>query len=337
MNFVTQQTTKNRRNLTQPRFNYKPFEYPEAFEYAKKQLHSFWIPDECSLTQDVIDWESKLTEVEKSVIAGVLKGFTQAEIIIGDYWTGVDKWFPKPEISYMAKAFSTFEGIHGESYNLLSETLGIDDFKAFLADPAARERLENLINVRDNSSHDIARSLAVFSAFAEGVSLFSSFAILMRFPAQNKMKGVGNIIEYSSRDENLHSSAGIWLFKEYCKENEEVKTEKLEREIYEAAEVCVELEEKFIDSIYSGESLSGINPKDLKNYIRARANLKLKELGYEREIEYDKQSAYNISSWFDELAGLGRNHDFFLTRSTEYSLKAGNFDPNDLNLDSLFE
>lgn len=335
--YFAQKTHENKRNLNVPRFSYKPFEYPEAFEYAKKQLHSFWIPDECSLTQDVIDWESNLTEIEKSVIAGVLKGFTQAEIIIGDYWTGVDKWFPKPEISYMAKAFSTFEGIHGESYNLLSETLGIDDFKAFLADPAAKARLNNLIEARENSEHDIARSLAVFSAFAEGVSLFSSFAILMRFPAQNKMKGVGNIIEYSSRDENLHSNAGIWLFNEYCAENPHVKTEKLEKEIYEAAVICVDLEEKFIDSIYNNESLSGINPTDLKNYIRARANLKLKELGYETEIEYNKQSAYNISSWFDDLAGLGRNHDFFLTRSTEYSLKAGNFDPNDLNLDSLFE
>lgn len=334
---LTQQPTKTKSDLRTPRFNYKPFEYPKAFEYAKKQLHSFWIPDECSLTQDVIDWESKLTEVEKSVIAGVLKGFTQAEIVIGDYWTQVDKWFPKPEISYMAKAFSTFEGIHGESYNLLSETLGIDDFKAFLADPAARARLDNLIDARDGGAGDIARSLAVFSAFAEGVSLFSSFAILMRFPAQNKMKGIGNIIEYSSRDENLHSSAGIWLFKEYCEENPEVRTKDLEEQIYEAALVCVDLEEKFIDSIYNGESLSGINPTDLKNYIRARANLKLKELGYDLEVEYDKKSAYNISSWFDELAGLGRNHDFFLTRSTEYSLKAGNFDPNDLNLDSLFE
>lgn len=315
--------------LTEPRLRYKPFEYETAHELGKKQWNSFWTADECALTEDILDWNTKLTENEKRVVGGVLKGFTQLELLIGDYWSGVDKWFPKPEISYMAKTFSAFEGIHAEAYNKLTESLGIDDFEAFLSDPQARKRLENLIEIKKETKEEIARSLAIFSAFAEGVSLFSSFAVLMRFPIMNKLKGVGTIVEYSSRDENLHSKAGIWLFNQLITENPFLKTKELEDSIYEAARVCVELEEGFIKSIFEQGDLLGLKAEDLKNYIRARANQKLIDLGYKPIIEYNRKSAESISSWFDTLTAAGRNHDFFVTTETNYS-QSKKFDPKKL-------
>lgn len=220
--------------------------------------------------------------------------------------------------------------IHTEAYSYLSDTLGLDDFEAFLQDPAAKAKYDNLISARDESEQDIARSLAVFSAFAEGVSLFSSFAVLMRFPALNKLKGLGTIIEYSSRDECLHAEAGIWLFNTYLEENPHLKTDKLESDIYEAARTCVGLEEGFIDSIFDQGDLLGLRALDLKNYIRARANQKLVQLGYKPILEFDPKSAEAISGWFDVFTGGARNHDFFLTRETNYT-RGDAFDPNELD------
>ena len=319
-------------SIVDPRFSYKPFEYEEAYQYGNTQRQSFWLAHECALTEDLLDWKGKLDERERAVVAGVLKGFTQSEMIIGDYWSNVCKWFPKPEVADMAKTFSAFEIIHQEAYNYLSETLGINDFEAFLQDPAAMAKFNSLVDARDQEEQDIARSLAVFSAFAEGVSLFSSFAVLMRFPAFNKLKGLGTIVEYSSRDEQIHSEAGIWLFNTYLAEKPHLRTDKLEQDIYEAARACVKLEEDFIDSIFEGGDLLGLKADDLKNYIRARANKKLMELGYKPVIEFDSVSASAISSWFDVFTGGARNHDFFLTRETNYS-RGESFDPNELEFD----
>jgi ribonucleoside-diphosphate reductase beta chain len=319
-------------SIVDPRFNYKPFEYEEAYQYGNTQRLMPWLASECALTEDLLDWKGKLDARERAVVAGVLKGFTQSEIIIGDYWSNVCKWFPKPEVGDMAKTFSFYEVVHAEAYNYLSETLGINDFEAFLQDPTAKAKFNSLVDARDQDEQDIARSLAVFSAFAEGVSLFSSFAVLMRFPAFNKMKGLGTIVEYSSRDEGLHSEAGIWLFNTYLSEKPHLRTGKLEQDIYEAARTCVKLEEDFIDSIFEGGDLLGLKANDLKNYIRARANKKLMELGYKPVIEFDAASATAISSWFDIFTGAARNHDFFLTRETNYS-RGESFDPNELEFD----
>ena len=322
-------------SLTEKRLSYEPFEYQKAYDFGTQQLDGFWLARECSLANDVLDWHTNLSKTEKDVIAGVLKGFTQSELVIGDYWTNVPEWFPKPEIAHMARTFGCFEAIHAEAYNHLSKTLDINDFDAFLQDPVAKAKLENLMEVKSQTEEEIAKSLAIFSAFAEGVSLFSSFAILMRFPAFNKMKGLGTIIEYSSRDEDHHSSAGIWLFNTFLQENPKLRTTKLKNEIYEAAEVCVKLEEDFIDSIFNGNSLPGLNPVDIKNYIRARANRKLVELGYTPHLPFEIESAKKISSWFEGFSKSVRNHDFFVTRETNYSW-GDNFDPAELVFDSSF-
>jgi ribonucleoside-diphosphate reductase beta chain len=316
--------------LTDPRHNYKPFEYGQAHKFSTDQQDSFWVAKECALTEDLLDWKVKLDDKERAVVAGVLKGFTQAELVIGDYWSNVVRWFPKPEIACMARTFSFFEVVHTEAYSYLSDTLGLDDFEAFLQDPAAQAKYGNLISARDESDEDIARSLAVFSAFAEGVSLFSSFAVLMRFPALNKLKGLGTIVEYSSRDECIHAEAGIWLFNTYLEENSHLRTDKLESDIYEAARTCVGLEEGFIDSIFDQGDLLGLKAIDLKNYIRARANQKLIQLGYKPILDFDSKSAEAISGWFEVFTGGARNHDFFLTRETNYS-RGDAFDPNELD------
>jgi ribonucleotide reductase beta subunit family protein with ferritin-like domain len=191
-------------DITKPRYIYKPFEYEQAYKYWKTQQTSHWLAQEANLNQDVMDWNFSLTESERKVLGQILKSFVQSEIHVEDYWsTKVMKWFPKPEIQMMAATFAAFESIHIDAYDSLNAELKLDDYEAFLTDQTAVAKLQVLKDVKGNSKKDIARSLAIFSGFTEGVNLFSSFAILANMARFGLMRGVKNIIDWSRRDECL--------------------------------------------------------------------------------------------------------------------------------------
>ena len=88
----------------------------------------------------------------------------------------------------MAMMFGSQETIHAIAYSYLNETLGLDNFEAFLHDEATMQRFDNLVSYDGTDRVGIGRSLAVFSAFAEGVSLYSAFAVLYSFQLRNLLK-----------------------------------------------------------------------------------------------------------------------------------------------------
>jgi ribonucleoside-diphosphate reductase beta chain len=312
-------------DLTKERIIYKPFEYDQAYDYWLKQQQAHWLHTEVPMMSDLNDWKQNLNETEKNIIGSILKGFAQTETIVNDYWSGlVTKWFRKPEIIMMATTFGAFETIHAEAYSLLNETLGLDDFSEFLEDETTMAKIENLMNVRDSFNgevnwHERAKSLAIFSAFTEGVNLFSSFAVLLSFKMQNKLKGVGQIVEWSIRDESMHSEAGCWLFRTLIKEKPELKTPELEAAINEAALLSLKLELDFIDKVYKLGDLEGCNKYDLQNFIKNRVNTKLGDLGYKPIIDDIDMNAVNRMKWFDALSAGKQHSDFFATRVTNYS------------------
>lgn len=308
--------------LMKPRLVYFPFEYPEAYEFWLQQQQVHWLHTEISMARDLADWNSNLTEEEKKLIGGVLKSFTQLEIVVGnDYWLGkVHHWFKKPEIQMMAAAFANMETIHTKAYAYLNETLGLDDFAAFLQDPAGKAKIDHLIETDGKSLRDKARSLAIFSGFAEGVQLFSSFAILLNYSRHNKMKGVGEIITFSVRDESLHSKAGCWLFRQLIAEHPEIWDDELKREIFQAARDAVRLEVEFIDSVFTdGKPILGLDPEDLKAFIKYRANTKLQDLGLKSNwTNLDKEAVARLD-WFDYMTAGEAHQDFFAGRVADYS------------------
>lgn len=332
-------------SLTRGREVYKPFHYEKAFEYFEKQSQAHWLPTEVSMASDINDWKTELNEVERSVIGNILKSFTQFEIHVNDYWSRkVSKWFPHPEICMMASTFAGMEAIHTWAYSYLNDSLGLDDYKAFLEDESAVAKLDRLKQVKGNSKEDMAKSLAIFSGFTEGVHLFSSFAVLLNFSRFNKLKGVGQIVTWSIRDESLHSEAGCWLFREFCKENPEIKNA-IESDIYEAARLTVKLEDDFIDMIYApaetnDESINkmfdlgveGLDKDDLKQYIRHRANTKLQDLGYASNWKNVDKDAIERMGWFDALSTGVEFQDFFANRVTTYSKGVS----SDWNADYIF-
>jgi len=314
-----------KKSLLQERIVYKPFEYPKAHEYWMKQQQAHWLHTEVPMMSDINDWKQNLTETEKNIIGSILKGFAQTETVVNDYWSGlVTKWFRKPEVIMMATTFGAFETIHAEAYSLLNEELGLDDFSEFLEDETTMAKIENLMNVRDSFNgevdwHERAKSLAIFSAFTEGVNLFSSFAVLLSFKMRNKLKGVGQIVEWSIRDESMHSEAGCWLFRTLIEENPELKTPELEAAINEAALLSLKLELDFIEKVYELGDLEGCNKNDLIHFIKNRVNTKLSDLGYKPIISDVDMNAVGRMKWFDHLSAGKQHTDFFANRVTNYS------------------
>ena len=312
------------------RIPYKPFEYPVYYtEGWLPQAQAFWLHTEISMQSDVKDWNEKLTPSEKHLVGNILLGFAQTECAVSDYWTGmVTKWFPKHEIRQMAMIFGSQETIHATAYSYLNETLGLDDFEAFLHEPATKEKFELLtettndwtwrdLAVNGGARVEVARSLAIFSAFAEGVSLYSSFAVLYSFQMRNLLKGVGQQMKWSVRDESLHSRMGCQLFNHMCEEYPELRSAAYD-EIIDAARLIQKLEHNFIDKMFEMGDLENLKSDDLKEFINQRINEKLMELGYDPIMVVDEAKAANLE-WFYHLTGGHTHTDFFAIRSTDYS------------------
>ena len=313
--------------ITEPRIYYKPFEYQDAFDFYKNQHRAHWLADEVPLASDLNDWKLKLDESEKNLIGNILKSFAQTEVHVNDYWsTKVSVWFPKPEIQAMARVFADFESIHAEAYARLNEELGLDDFKAFMEDEVSKAKIDRLIEVPGETLEERALSLAIFSAFTEGVNLFSSFAVLMSFQLRNLMKGTGQIVEWSVRDESLHSRAGCWLYRTLLKECPELDTLEMRNKIVEACELSVQLEFDFIEKAFEMGNIEGLNKEQLKAFIKARANEKMIELGYQAIYNDIDPNLVKQMEWFGHLTGGKTHQDFFAGRVTSYSKSTADWD-----------
>ena len=311
--------------LFDERVAYKPFEYPDYYtEGWLKQAQAFWLHTEISMQSDIKNWNEEMTDEEKHLVGNILLGFAQTECAVSDYWTQkVVGWFPKHEIQQMAMMFGSQETVHAVAYSYLNETLKLEDYEAFLHEPATAERFDNLVAYSGKSTIGIAKSLAVFSAFAEGVSLYSAFAVLYSFQLRNLLKGIGQQMKWSVRDESLHSKMGCQLFRHMCEEDSSLLND-CRNDIVKAAETMVELEEKYIDKMFEMGDIEGIKSYDLKQFIKKRTNEKLMELGYTdlgSYFTYDKKAANNLD-WFYHLTGGVTHTDFFAIRPTDYS-KAG--------------
>jgi len=308
--------------LFDERIPYKPFEYPEYYtEGWLKQAQAFWLHTEIPMSGDVKDWNEKLSDSEKNLVGNILLGFAQTECAVSDYWTQkVVEWFPKHEIQQMAMMFGSQETIHAVAYSYLNETLGLENFEAFLQDEATMERFDNLVSYDGNNTVGIAKSLAIFSAFAEGVSLYSAFAVLYSFQLRNLLKGIGQQMKWSVRDESLHSKMGCQLFRHMCQEDEAL-LEKCRKDVINAAQSMLKAEENYIDKMFEQGDIENLKAHDLKQFIRKRLNEKLQELGYfdlGQYFTFDEKAAANLD-WFYHLTGGHTHTDFFAVRPTDYS------------------
>jgi ribonucleoside-diphosphate reductase beta chain len=320
-------------SLFTPRVAYKPFEFPVYYTEGWLPIQqSHWLHTEISMQSDLKDWNERLNAKEKNLVGNILLGFAQTECAISDYWTQkVVSWFPKHEIQQMAMAFGANETVHAVAYSYLNETLDLEDYEAFLHEPATANRFDNLVAYDGDNKVGIGKSLAVFSAFAEGVSLYSAFAVLYSFQLRNLLKGIGQQMKWSVRDESLHSKMGCQLFRHMCEEDSQL-LHLCREDIIKAAETMIKLETKYIDKMFELGDIEGISSNDLKHFIKKRTNEKLVELGYldlGNYFPYDNGAVSNLD-WFYNLTGGVTHTDFFAIRPTDYSKPGENEDWDEL-------
>ncbi len=307
--------------LLTPSFAYKPFRYPWAYDFWKKQQQVHWMPEEVPLGEDLKDWAAKLNDKERNLLTQIFRFFTQSDVEVNDnYMERYSRVFKPTEVKMMLASFSNMETIRIAAYALLLETIGMPDseFTAFLDYQEMRDKHDYMQKFGVDSNADIARTLAMFGGFTEGLQLFASFAMLMNFPRHNKMKGMGQIVSWSVRDESLHCEGIIKLYHAFNKETGCV-TKSVADDIIDCCKTVVGLEDKFIDLAFSAGEVQGMTPEDIKNYIRFIADWRLRQLNQPEVYGGVKD---NPLPWLQSMLSGVEHANFFEARSTEYSKAA---------------
>lgn len=305
-------------SLLDTREIYKPFKYPQFEEMHRKLYTSFWHPDEVSLSEDLADFNFKLNPGEKEIVSRILKNFVQSEIHVGCFWGDfVSSWFKHPEIQNVSRYISGNETIHAVAYDLLNATLGLEEYDKLKEDKKLYARIEMLSKKKAKTNQAILKQIFTMSVMGEGVCLFSSFITLFAFTKKNILRGLGQIISWSTLDEQLHSEVGITLFN-LLKKEYDLFDDEMKEELYAISEEIVEMEMNLIDRVFENAETDVISKQAIKNYIYNKANKQLKKVGLNKKFKVDKE-LLKETDFFDIMINGESVVDFFANRETNYS------------------
>ncbi len=304
--------------LTDERAYFKPFKYPQFYDAWLAHEQSHWLHTEVPMMEDVKDWKKNLTTEEKNFLTNIFRFFTQGDIdVAGGYVNNYLPYFPQPEVRMMLCGFAAREALHVAAYSHLIETLGMPEstYNEFTQYEEMRAKHDFFAQIAGQPANKIAQQIAAFSAFTEGMQLFSSFIMLLNFPRHGKMKGMGQIITWSIVDETMHAESMIKLFRTFIEENRDIWNDELKSEIYKIAEKMVELEDNFIDLAFSIGPMQGLTSADVKLYIRYITDRRLISLGLKGIMKVKK----NPLQWVEEMVNAPIHTNFFENRSTDYA------------------
>ena len=314
---------KQEHTLLENRDHFKPFNYPWAYDAWLKHEQSHWLHTEVPMLEDVKDWKKKLTEEEKKFLTNIFRFFTQGDIdVAGGYVKNYLPYFAQPEVRMMLLGFAAREALHIAAYSHLIETLGMPEstYSDFLEYTEMREKHEYIMDLssKNGTPQSTAAHIAAFSAFTEGMQLFSSFIMLLNFPRHGKMKGMGQIVTWSIVDETQHCEGMIKLFRTYIQENNEIWNDELKSTIYKIAEKMVELEDKFIDLAFEQTQMEGLSSIEVKEYIRYIADRRLISMGMKGIFKRKT----NPLPWVEEMINAPTHTNFFENRATDYAKRS---------------
>ncbi len=329
------QTKKRQRNIFERRMTLKPFEYPELYEYVPAIRHSYWIHTEFNFTSDIQDFKTHLNEIEKNAIKNAMLAISQIEVAVKSFWGDIYHKMPKPEIGAVGSTFAESEVRHTDAYSHLLEILGLNsEFKSLKKNPVIMKRVRYLdaalASSKSDNDREYTEAILLFSLFIEHVSLFSQFLIIMAFNKhKNMLKGISNVVEATSKEEQIHGDFGIDLINIVQKENPEWFGDEYEKKIQGMCEVAYESESAIIDWIFEKGELDFLPKKQIKEFIKDRFNKSLESIGIKRFFKTD-MSLVNETEWFnDEIIGT-KHVDFFVKRSINYSKKTQSITADDL-------
>ena len=311
---------KKQLKLTDERTFFKPFNYPWAYEAWLKHEQSHWLHTEVPMIEDVKDWKTKITAEQKYFLTNIFRFFTQGDIdVAGGYVNNYLPYFPQPEIRMMLSGFAAREALHIAAYSHLIETLGMPEntYQEFAEYQEMSDKHEYFMKLSESNGNkrSVATNIAAFSAFTEGMQLFSSFIMLLNFPRHGLMKGMGQIVTWSIVDETQHAENMIKLFRTYIEENKSLWNDKTKGEIYTIATKMTELEDKFIDLSFAMGEMPDLTAEDVKKYIRYICDRRLISLG----LKGIWKVKTNPLPWVEEMINAPTHGNFFENRVTDYA------------------
>ena len=329
------QTKKRQRNIFERRITLKPYEYPELYEYVPAIRHSYWIHSEFNFTSDIQDFKTHLSEVEKNAIKNAMLAISQIEVAVKSFWGDIYHKIPKPEVGAVGATFAESEVRHTDAYSHLLEILGLNtEFRNLKKNPVIMKRVRYLegalVSAKSESERDYTESVLLFSLFIEHVSLFSQFLIIMAFNKhKNMLKGISNVVEATSKEEQIHGDFGIDLINIIKKENPEWFDIIYENRIQDMCRNAYEAESGIIDWIFEKGEIDFLPKNQIKEFIKDRFNRSLNSIGIDKVFETDS-AVLNETEWFnDEIIGT-KHGDFFVKRSINYSKRTQSITGQDL-------
>ena len=333
--YRNKQAQSRKSNIFEKRINLKPYEYPQLYEYVPAIRHSYWIHTEFNFTSDIQDFKSNLTEVEKSAIKNTMLAISQIEVAVKSFWGDIYHRMPKPEIGSVGATFAESEVRHHDAYSHLLEILGLNkEFEELKKKPVIMRRVQYLETALKNSKSDdnkeYAEAVLLFSLFIEHVSLFSQFLIIMAFNKhKNMLKGISNVVEATSKEEQIHGDFGIDIINIIKEERPEWFDDSYSTMIQQMCEDAFIAESKIVDWIFEDGELDFL-PKDVVNeFIKNRFNKSLESIGIEKVFNID-HALLAQTEWFDDEI-IGTKHgDFFVKRSINYSKRTQSITSDDL-------
>ncbi|WP_370002448.1 ribonucleotide-diphosphate reductase subunit beta [Winogradskyella sp.] len=330
-----EQARNRKTNIFEKRINLKPYEYPALYEYVDAIRHSYWIHSEFNFTSDIQDFKTRLTIVEQNAIKNTMLAISQIEVAVKSFWGDIYHKMPKPEIGSVGATFAESEVRHHDAYSHLLEILGLNnEFKRLKKNPVIMRRVHYLEtalkNAKSEDNKEYAESILLFSLFIEHVSLFSQFLIIMAFNKyKNMLKGISNVVEATSKEEQIHGDFGIDIIRIIKDENPSWFGEEYKTIVKVMCEEAFESESKIIDWIFEAGELDFL-PKDVINeFIKNRFNNSLESIGIDKIFDID-DSLLEQTEWFYDEIICTKHGDFFVKRSINYAKRTKSVTPDDL-------
>jgi len=323
------------KNIFEPRVNILPYEYPSLLKYKDAIRHSYWIDTEFNFTTDISDFKTKVSEEEKEVIKRTMLAIAQIEVNVKTFWADMYKRMPITEIGDVGMTFAESEVRHKDAYARLLRILGLEEeFKTVVEIPAIKDRIKYLTKYldgtrsRDNKMY--TKSVLLFSLFIEHVSLFSQFLIMMSFNKEkNLFKGISNVVEATSKEEDIHGNFGSEIINIIKDENPEWFDEEFDKLVYSACEKAFVSECKILDWIFEKGELSFLSKRTIQNFIMNRFNNSLRKINMEPLFEIDFEEVEK-TLWFDVEITSTKEGDFFYKKQIDYNKKGKSITADDL-------
>ena len=330
-----EQARNRKTNIFEKRINLKPYEYPALNEYVDAIRHSYWIHSEFNFTSDIQDFKTRLTIVEQNAIKNTMLAISQIEVAVKTFWGDIYHKMPKPEIGSVGATFAESEVRHHDAYSHLLEILGLNnEFKRLKKNPVIMRRVHYLEtalkNAKSEDNKEYAESILLFSLFIEHVSLFSQFLIIMAFNKhKNMLKGISNVVEATSKEEQIHGDFGIDIIRIIKDENPTWFGEEYKTIVRVMCEEAFESESRIIDWIFEAGELDFLPKNVINEFIKNRFNNSLQSIGIDKVFDID-ESLLEQTEWFDDEI-IGTKHgDFFVKRSINYSKRTKSITSDDL-------